>query len=131
MTAGLLGCEALGEVGGPGVEVVDPGFDGEVVEADGVDGEGGGPEVVGEGGEGRGLPLFGGGVAVEQAGGDVVVAIGEDGGGDGDGVADDALDGVTAGVDGGLDLFDDDAAAAFGGFHCGGGSCGFDAVDAR
>ena len=36
----------------PGVEVVDPGLDGEDPVAELVDGEGGGPEVVGEGGHG-------------------------------------------------------------------------------
>ena len=54
----VLGGEAFGEVVSPGVEVVDPGFDGEAPVAELVDGEGGGPEVVGEGGEGDGLPFF-------------------------------------------------------------------------
>ncbi len=115
--AGFLSGKTLHEVGGPGVEVVDPGFDGEEVMTDLVEGEGGGPEVIRQGSEGGGLPLLGGGVTVAETGGDVVVAVREDGGGDGDGVADDALDGVAAVVDGGLDLFDDDAAAAFVGFH--------------
>ena len=44
-----LGGEALFEVGAPGVEVVDPGLDGEDPGAEAVDGEAGGPEVVGEG----------------------------------------------------------------------------------
>ena len=57
------------------------------------------------------------GVAIEKAGGDVIVAIAEDGGGDFDAVAEDALGGIAAVVDGGLDLFDDDALAAFAGFH--------------
>jgi hypothetical protein len=54
---------------------------------------------------------------VEQAGGDVVVAVGEDGGSDVYGIAKDAAGGVTATIDLGLDVFDDDALAAFYGFH--------------
>ena len=53
----------------------------------------------------------------EQAGGDVVVAIGEDGGGDGDAIAEEAARGEEAAVDLGLDLFDDDSLTAFGRFH--------------
>lgn len=56
-------------------------------------------------------------MAIEETGGDVVVAVAEDGGGDLDGIAEDALGGMSAVVNGGLDLFDDDSAAAFGGFH--------------
>ena len=41
-------------------------------------------------GHGRGLPARVALVLVEQAGGDVVVAVGEDGGGDGDAVAEEA-----------------------------------------
>ena len=47
----------------------------------------------------------------------MVVAVGEDGGGDGDLVVEDALGGIAAAVDLGLDLFDDDALAAFDRFH--------------
>ena len=79
-----LGGEALPEVGAPGVEVVDPGLDGELPGAELVDGEAGGPEVVGERGHGDGAPAPFAGVAVEQACGDMVVAVGEDGGGDDD-----------------------------------------------
>ena len=82
----VLGGESLGEVVAPGVEVVDPGFDGEVPGADFVGGEGSGPEVVGESSEGGGLPFALGVVAEEEACGDVIVAVAEDGGGDGYGV---------------------------------------------
>ena len=123
----VLGGEALGEIVVPGVEVVDPGFDGEVPRADFVGGEGGGPEVVGEGGEGGGLPLALGVVAIEEACGDVIVAVAEDGGGDLDGVAEDALGGMAAVVDRWLDLFDDDSLAAFDWLHACGGSFDFDA----
>ena len=67
--------------------------------------------------KGAELPFALRGVAIEEARGDVVVAIAEDGGGDFDVVAEDALGGIAAVVDLGLDLFDDDALAAFGGFH--------------
>jgi hypothetical protein len=117
LCGGVLRFQALGEVRDPCVEVVDPGFDREAPGAKQVDGELGGPHVVDERREGNGLPLALRGVAIVQACGDVVVAIGEDSSRDGDVVADDALGGVTASVDGGLDLFDNDAAAAFGGFH--------------
>ena len=73
--------------------MVDPGLDGEDVFAELGDGEVGEPEVVVDGGEGGGVPIALGRVAVEEACGDVVVAVGEDGGGDGDDVADDALGG--------------------------------------
>ena len=53
----------------------------------------------------------------EQAGGDVVVAVAEDGGGDGDAIAEEAARGEEAAVDLGLDLFDDDSSTAFGRFH--------------
>ena len=56
-------------------------------------------------------------MAVEETGGDVVVAVAEDGGGDGDLVAEDAAGGVAAAVDRRLDRFDDDALTAFSRFH--------------
>ena len=68
-------------------------------------------------------------MAIEEAGGDVIVSVAEDGGGDLDGVAEDALGRIAAIVDRGLDLFDDDSFAAFGRFHAWRGSCGFDAVE--
>src|SRR5665213_2459755 len=104
-----LGGEPLCEVVVPGVEVVDPGFDGEAPGAELVGGEGGGPEIVGQSGEVGCLPLALRCVAVEQAGGDVIVPVSEDGGGDFDGVAEDALGGMAAAVDRWLDLFDDDS----------------------
>jgi hypothetical protein len=113
----MLRSEAFGEVVLPGVEVVDPGFDGEVPWTDFVEGEDGGPEVIGESAEGGGLPFALRSVAIEQARGDVVVAVGEDGGGDLDGVAEDALGGMAATIDGWLDVFDDDSLAAFKGLH--------------
>ena len=112
-----LGFEAFFQVGVPGFEVIDPGFDGEEPVSQLIHGEGGLPEVVGEGGEGCGVPVFFGGVAVEEATGDVVVAVGEDGGGDGDLVVEDALCGIAAAVNLRLDLLDDDATAAFDRFH--------------
>jgi len=54
---------------------------------------------------------------LQQARGDVVVAIGEDGGGYGDAVAEEAARGEEAAVDLGLDIFDDDALTAFSRFH--------------
>jgi hypothetical protein len=56
-------------------------------------------------------------VAVEQAGGDVVVAIAEDGGGNGDLIVDDAANGVTPALDYGLDGFDNDPATTLGRLH--------------
>ncbi len=53
----------------------------------------------------------------EQAGGDVVVAVAEDGGGDGDAIAEEAARGGEAAVNLGLHLFDDDASTAFGRLH--------------
>ncbi len=97
--------------------MIDPGFDGEEPVAELVDGEGGLPEVVGEGCEGGNVPVFFDDVAVEELSADVVVAVGEDGCGYGDLVVEDAFGGVAAVVDLGLNLFDDDAAAAFDGFH--------------
>ncbi len=112
-----LRSEALGEVMNPGVEVVDPGIDGEVPEAEFVGGEGGGPAVIGERGEVGGEPLALRCVAVVQTGGDVIVSVAEDGGGDVDGVAEDALGRIAAIVDGWLDLFDEDSLTAFGWLH--------------
>ena len=56
-------------------------------------------------------------VTEEQARGDVVVTIGEDGSGDFYGVADEAAGGIAATVHLRLNLFDDDALTAFGRFH--------------
>src|ERR1035441_4474549 len=53
----------------------------------------------------------------EEARGDVVVAVREDGGGDRDLISNDAAYGVAATIDLGLDGFDDDSLTAFFGFH--------------
>jgi hypothetical protein len=58
-------------------------------------------------------------VAIEKLGGEVVVAVAEDGGGDGDEIAEDAAGGVASAVDLGGDGFNDDAVAAGGWFHSG------------
>ena len=113
---GLRG-KALAQVVAPGVEVVDPGPDGEGPGAELVDGEAGGPQIVGQFGHGSGAPgAFAVGL-VEEARGDVIVAVGEDGGRDVDAVAQDAAGGITAAVHLRLDLFDDDSFTAFGRFH--------------
>ena len=112
-----LGGEALAQVVAPGVEVVDPGLDGEDPGAELVDGEAGGPHVVDQRGHGGGAPVAFALVLVEEARGDVVVAVGEDGGGDVDAVAEEAAGGVAAAVDLGLDGFDDDSLTAFFRFH--------------
>jgi hypothetical protein len=56
-------------------------------------------------------------VLPEQVGGDVVVAVGEDGSGDCDAVAKEAASRGKAAVELGLDVFDDNALTAFGRFH--------------
>ena len=113
----VLGGETLGEVVGPGVEVIDPGLNGEVPAAELVDGEDSGPEVVIEGGEDGSLPFALRGVAIEQTSGDVIVSVAEDGSCDFDDVAEDAFGWMAAIVDRWLDLFDDDSLTAFGWLH--------------
>ena len=112
-----LGGEALLEIVTPGIEVVDPGLYGEDPGAEVIDGEGGGPEVVAERGERGGSPVVFAGVLVEQAAGDVVMAVGKDGGGDVDAVVEEAARGIPAAIDLRLDGFNDDSFAAFGRFH--------------
>ena len=112
-----LGGEALFEVVAPSVEVVDPGLDGVGPGAELFDGEAGGPQVVDERGHGRGAPLAFALMLEEEARGDVVVAVREDGGGDRDLISNDAAYGVAATIDLGLDGFDDDSLTAFFGFH--------------
>ena len=112
-----LGGEALLEVVAPGVEVVHPGLDGVCPGTELVDGEAGGPHVVDQRGHGRGAPGRLALVLVEQARGDVVVAVREDGGGDRYLVAYEPACGVTAAIDLRLDGFDEDSLTAFFGFH--------------
>ena len=82
-----------------------------------IDDEAGRPHVVDQRDHGGGTPGGLAAVLVEQARGDVVVAVGEDGGGDLDPIAENAACRVTAAIDLGLDLFDDDSLTAFGRFH--------------
>jgi hypothetical protein len=56
-------------------------------------------------------------VLIKEAGGYVVVSVGEDGGGDSYRVPKEPAYRVAAAIDLGLDFFDDDAATAFCGFH--------------
>jgi hypothetical protein len=112
-----LGREALLQVGAPGVEVIDPCLEGVEPVAELVDREGDSPEIVGEGRQRRGAPVFFAGVPVKQASGDVVVAVTEDCRGHGDGVAEDSLCGIAAAIDLRLDFFDDDTFPAFDRFH--------------
>ena len=112
-----LGGEALLEVVAPGVEVVDPGLDGVDPGAELVDGEAGRPQVVDQRRHGRGTPGAFALVLVEQARGDVVMAIGEDGGGYADVVAEETARGIAAAIDLRLDGFDDDSLTAFFWFH--------------
>ena len=112
-----MGGEALLEVVAPGFEVVDPGLDGEDPGAGAVDDEAGRPHIVDQGGHG-GKPPFALALGfVKEAGGDVVVAIGEDGGGDIDPVTQDAACGIASAIDLGLDGFDYGSFTAFCGFH--------------
>ena len=112
-----MGGDSLSQIGGPCVEVIDPGLDGVEPVAELVDGEGGSPEVVGEGRERRGPPGGLAGVPVEQTPRDVVVAIAEDCGGNRDRVAKDSFCGVATAVNLRLNFFDDDALSAFYRFH--------------
>ena len=82
-----------------------------------VDHEGDGPEIVGEGRERRGAPVIFAGVPIEQAPGDVVVAVAEDRRGHRDSVAEDSFCRVAASVDLRLDFFDNDTSPAFDRFH--------------
>jgi hypothetical protein len=54
---------------------------------------------------------------VEEAGEDVVVTVGEDGGRDLHAIIEEAAGGLASAVDLRLDLFDDDSLAAFDWFH--------------
>ena len=83
----VLGGDSLSQIGAPGAEVIDPGLDGVEPVAKLVHDKGGGPEIVGESCQRRGVPLGFAGVPVQQSPGDVVVTIAEDCGGDRDGVA--------------------------------------------
>lgn len=112
-----LGGEAFGEVVVPGVEVIDPGFDGEAPGAKLIDGEGGAPPIVGKSRERGRLPFALRAVAIEEASGDVIVSIAEDGSGDLNDIAENALGWVAATIDAWLDLFDDDSFTAFRWFH--------------
>ena len=106
------------QIGAPGVEVIDPGLDGVEPVAEFVHGEGGGPEIVGEGASvawNASLVRCRAGRA--NVAGDVVVAIGEDCSGDRDGIAEDSSCGIAAAVDLRLNFFDDDTFAAFDRFH--------------
>jgi hypothetical protein len=56
-------------------------------------------------------------MAIEEASGDVIVAVAKDCCGHGDGVAEDSFCGVAAAVDLRLDFLDNDASPAFYRFH--------------
>lgn len=101
----------------PGVEVIDPGFDGEAPGADLIDGEGRAPTIVGESRECSRLPFALRVVAIEEPSGDVIVSVAEDGGGNLNDIAEGAFGWVAAIVDAWLDLFDDDSFTAFRWFH--------------
>jgi GH15 family glucan-1,4-alpha-glucosidase len=118
-----LGGEALAQVVAPGIEVIDPGAEREAPGADAVDGEGGGPHVIGERVHGFDLPAGIALVFVEELGSYVVVAVGEDGCGDVDAIAEEAAGGIAAAIDLGLDVFNDDALASFDWFHKGECTC--------
>jgi hypothetical protein len=112
-----LRVETLAKVGAPGIEVVDPGLDGEDPGAEAICGEASCPHVVGKGRHGGGAPVGLTFRFIEQPGGDMIMAVRKDGGGDFDLVAQEATGGIAAAVDLGLDLFDDNSVTAFFRFH--------------
>ena len=85
--------------------------------------EGGGPAVVAQRLHGHFLPGAAVASAVQQQGGDLVVAIGENVGFDNNGVTDDALGGEATGVDFGLNVLDDNPRATLDAVHGGHTSC--------
>lgn len=99
--------------------MIDPAFDIELPLAEAVRGKAGAPEIISESVHGDCLPAAFGCVAIEQARGEVIVPIREDGGADIDGVSEDAAHGIASVIDGWRDCFDHNAASTFSGFHAG------------
>jgi hypothetical protein len=97
--------------------VIDPCLKGEDPVAEFFDGEGGRPEIVREGDEGRRVPLVFAGVPVKEAASNVVVSVAKDGSGHGDHIAEDSSNRIAAAINLRLNLFDYNAFPAFDRFH--------------
>ena len=114
---GRLCGDSFLNVGAPSSQVIYPSFDGKEPVANLIEEKSGLPEVVGKGGEWNGAKFGFCRRAVENSAGDVVVTVGEDCCSHSDGVTENSLGGIAARINLRLDLFDNDAATAFNGFH--------------
>src|SRR6185437_4529903 len=97
--------------------MIDPCLDGVGPGSEFVHGEGRRPEIIYECFDRCGMPITIIFVAKEQTSGDVVMPIGKDRRSDGNGIAKGAFGGITAATYLWLNIFDDNALAAFNRFH--------------